>query len=191
VDTTIGVALVALMATFVVVAIYYFRRQAKALEYVAETEGSRFMRQKKLWRREDASQIQVEKPLDWLSQVASSALDEPVTVMSVQRTLPEIPALDTNATNGKRAVFSPLDPRELRKYVGGNVRGRKSTIARLERFAGGVPLLGRAPRKVQTGEQSLLDDEWFDVRAGIVGERLEIAWGEPEQLWVYLVPQGS
>jgi hypothetical protein len=191
VDTTIGIALVSLMAIFVVVATYYFRRQAKALEYVAETEGIRFMRQKKLWRREDVSQIQVEKPLDWLSQVASSALDEPVTVMSVQRTLPEIPALDTNTTNGRRVVFSPLDPRALRKYIGGNVRGKKSAIARLERFAGGTPLLGRTPRKVRAGEQSLLDEEWFDVRAGIVGEKLEIAWGESERLWVYLVSQGG
>ena len=43
-DTTIGVLLVFLLVVFIVIAVYYFRRQAKALEYVAEIEEARLPR---------------------------------------------------------------------------------------------------------------------------------------------------
>jgi hypothetical protein len=77
----------------------------------------------------------------------------------------------------------------MRKTFGG--RGRKDGrgTARLETLEQETPLLGRHPRRVISGERSLVDDEWFDVMAGRVGKELDVNWGEPQRLWVYLVPQ--
>lgn len=175
-----------MMAVFILVAVYYFRRQAKALEYVAEIEEARFMRQKQLWREEDAQQIRVDAPLEWLSEVASMALEEDVSVLDVGRRLPGIPALETVAANGTKVVFSTLEPRSLRRRAGRSKRG-KGTAARLERFAADSPLLGPNPRRARAGEMSLMRDEWFDVKAGIIGKGFQLLWGEPERLWVYLV----
>jgi hypothetical protein len=177
------------MMTFVVIAVYYFRRQAKALEYVAEIEEARFMRQQRLWRAEDARQVRLERPLDWLSEIASRALGDSVTIMGIEKALPLIPALDTRASSGGRVVFSTLDPRALRKRVGVKKSRGKSTVARLERFAMETPLLGPSPRKAKDGKQSLMDDEWFDVKAGIIGKGCQLSWGEPERLWIYQVEQ--
>lgn len=188
-DTTIGVLLVFLLVVFIVIAVYYFRRQAKALEYVAEIEEARFMRQKQLWREEDAQQIHIGNPLGWLSKVASLALGENISVLSVERVLPVIPALEVRATEGRKIVFSTLNHRMLRRKIGRPKTRSKGAVARLERFASESPLLGPNPRRVKTGEMSLIEDEWFDVKAGIIGKGYQIPWGEPERLWIFLVEQ--
>jgi hypothetical protein len=189
VDTTIGILLVLLFVLFVVIAVYYFRRQARALEYVAEIEEARFMRQKQLWREEDAQQVRIDKPYSWLSTVASRALEKNIMVLSVERALPGIPALETVANDGRKVVFSTLEPRKLRGKVGKPKSHSKGTVARLERFAAETPLLGQNPRKAKAGEMSLIEDEWFDVKAGKIGKGFQVYWGEPERLWVYLVEQ--
>lgn len=188
-DTTIGILLVLLFVVFVVVAVYYFRRQARALEYVAEIEEARFMRQKQLWREEDAQQVRIEEPYSWLSTVASRALEENVVVLSVERALPGVPALETIANDGRKVVFSTLEPRMMRKKARKPKTRSKGTVARLERFAEETPLLGQNPRKAKEGEMSLIEDEWFDVKAGMIGKGFQVYWGEPERLWVYLVEQ--
>ncbi len=190
-NETIGIVLVLLMAAFVLVAVFYFRRQAKALDYMAEIEEARFMRQTQMWRREDAAQITVEDPLAWLAEEASAALEEPVALLEVRRRLADLPALDIQADGGRRVVFSTLEPDVLRRQVSdGRTRGR-GTAARLEKFAKDTPLLGRNPKRVKAAQRSLMDDEWFDVKASKVGKAMEIPWGEPERLWVYLVEKGS
>jgi len=189
-DVTIGVSLVLLMAAFVVVAVYYFRRQAAALEYMAQVEETRFMRQQQVWRREDAAQIDIAGPADWLAEVASSALSEPVSLAGI-RAIPELLAVEAIAAGGGRVVFSPLNPRLLRRRVGRARGGSTDAADRMRRMAGEAPLLGRNPRRARSGERSLMHDEWFDIKAGKAGRALGVAWGEPTRLWVYRVPAGA
>lgn len=185
-DVTIGVSLVLLMAAFVVISVYYFRKQARALEYMAEVEETRFMRQQQIWRREDAAQIDIGAPMAWLADVASAALGDPVSLTNF-RAIPELPAVEAIVAGGGRLVFSPLTPRALRRKVGGARGASKDAAGRMLRMAGDAPLLGRNPRRAQSAERSLMHDEWFDIKAGKAGQALGLDWGEPSRLWVYSV----
>lgn len=187
-DVTIGISLVLLMAVFVVISVYYFRKQARALEYMAEIEETRFMRQRQLWRREDAARFDL-TPMKWLEGQVEGALGITLNLLEPNRRVAAPPALEVLADEGRRVVFSPVEPRGMRKAFGGRGRKDGSGTARLETLVQETPLLGRNPRRVISGERSLVDDEWFDVMAGRVGKELDVNWGEPQRLWVYLVPQ--
>ncbi len=79
------------------------------------------------------------------------------------------------------------------RLTGSFKKGRKggSGTNRLEMLKQETPLIGRNPRRVIYGGQSLVDDEWFDVMAGRVGKELEVDRGEPQRLWMYLMPRGK
>jgi hypothetical protein len=36
-----------------------------------------------------------------------------------------------------------------------------------------------------------MQDEWFDVKAGIIGKEFQLPWGEPGRLWVYRVEKAG
>lgn len=186
-DVSIGVALVLLMVTFIVIAIYYFRRQAIALEQVAEIEEERYMRQTKLWRKQDSSQIKIGEPLSWFQKQAVIALGGDVQLLDTGRRNASPPVLEFLASGGKRVLFSPLDLRSMKKALDGRKPKMKDAASRLARMQSETPLLGRNIRAIQKGDVSLRDDEYFDIWAGNAGEKMGIHWGEPERLWVYWV----
>jgi hypothetical protein len=186
-DVSIGIALVLLMVTFIVIAIYYFRRQAVALEQVAEIEEERFMRQTKLWRKQDASQIKIGEPLSWFQKQTVIALGGDVHLLESGRKNSSPPMLEFLANGGQRVLFSPLDLRGMKKAFTGRKTEGKDAASRLKAIQDEIPLLGRNARGVQKGNVSLRDDEYFDIWAGSAGEKMGVNWGEPEKLWVYLV----
>ncbi len=186
-DLSIGIALVLLMATFIVIAIYYFRRQAIALEQVAEIEEERYMRQTKLWRKQAASQINVGEPLSWFQEQAAIALGSDVQLLEPGRRNAIPPVLEFLASRGQRVLFSPLDLRTMKKAFDGRKPKAKDAASRLASMQGETPLLGRNTRGIQEGTISLRDDEYFDIWAGNAGEKMGIHWGEPERLWVFWV----
>jgi hypothetical protein len=187
-DVSIGIALVLLMATFIVIAIYYFHRQAVALEQVAEIEEERYMRQTKLWRKQDASQIKIGEPLSWFQKQATIALRSDVQLLEPGRRNASPPVLEFLASGGQRVLFSPLDLRTMKKAFDGRKPKAKDAASMLASMQGETPLLGRSTRGIQKGNISLRDDEYFDIWAGNAGEKMGIHWGEPERLWVYWVP---
>jgi hypothetical protein len=186
-DTTIGIALVLLMATFILIAIYYFRRQAIALEQVAEIEEERYMRQTRLWRKQDAANVQMVDPTEWFQNQAVIALGVDVQLLEAGRKFSNPSAIEFVANAGQRVIFSPLDLRAMKKAFSGNKAKGKGAAAKLQTMEGETPLLGRNPRSVDKGNVSLRDDEYFDLRAGDAGNKSGVAWGEPAKLWVYLV----
>jgi hypothetical protein len=185
VDASIGIGLVSLMLVFTVTTIYYQRRQATALEHMAEVNERVGVSQIKSIRREQASGINIGDPIAWLSEQASEALDEPVALVEVKRAVPELSALDVAAETG-RVVFSTIEPGILRKRVEGTGR-KKDTASRLERFAADTPLLGSNPRRAKTGERSIINDEWFDVKAEKAARSFDLQWDQPERIHVYRV----
>jgi hypothetical protein len=186
-DITIGIALVLLMAIFIIIAIYYFRRQAVALEQVAEIEEERYMRQTKLWRKQDASRIRIGEPLSWFQKQVPIALGLDVQLLEAGRKNVSPPVLEFLASNGQRVLFSPLDLRAMKKAFAGKKPNGKDPASKLQNMRIETPMLGRNTRGIQKGSVSLRDDEYFDIWAGNAGEKLGINWGEPERLWVYLV----
>jgi hypothetical protein len=186
-DVTIGIALVLLMATFIVIAIYYFRRQAVALEQVAEIEEERYMRQTRHWRKQDASNIQIDDPTKWFQKQAVLALGMDLQLLEAGRKYSNPSAIEFLANAGQRVIFSPLDSRAIKKSFAGNKSRGRGAAAKLQSMEGETPLLGRNPRNIDKGTVSLRDDEYFDLRAGNAGEKLGVQWGEPAKLWVYLV----
>ncbi len=186
-DVTIGIALVLLMATFIIIAIFYFRRQAVALEQVAEIEEERYMRQTKLWRKKDASQIKIGEPLSWFQKQVLIALGSDVQLLEAGRKHTSPPVLEFLARSGQRVLFSPLDLRAMKKAFAGKETRGKDAASRLESMQSETPLMGRNMRGIQKGNVSLRDDEYFDIWAGDAGKKLGVNWGEPERLWVYLV----
>jgi hypothetical protein len=103
----------------------------------------------------------------------------------------EPPALDAQAAGGGRIVYSPLAPKALKKTMRDGRADSKDPARRLTRMAADTPLLGANPRRVRYGERSLMDDEWFDVKAEKVGRETGVPWREPGRLWVYMIPAGS
>ncbi len=186
-DITIGIALVLLMAIFIIIAIYYFRRQAVALEQVAEIEEERYMRQTKLWRKQDASQVKIGEPLSWFQKLVPIALGRDVQLLEAGRKNPSPPVLEFLANSGQRVLFSPLDLRAMKKAFAGKKSKGKDPTSRLQSMQSETPMLGRNTRSIRKGNVSLRDDEYFDIWAGNAGEKLGVNWGEPERLWVYLV----
>jgi hypothetical protein len=186
-DVSIGIALVLLMVTFIVIAIYYFRRQAIALEQVAEIEEERYMRQTKLWRKQDASQIKIGEPLSWFQKQAAIALGSDIHLLESGRRNTSPPVLEFLASGGQRVLFSPLDYRSMKKAFMGRKPKVNDAASRLASMQSETPLLGRNMRGIQRGDVSLRDDEYFDIWAGNAGEKMGIHWGEPERLWVYWV----
>jgi len=185
VDATIGFGLVSLMLVFTVTTIFYQRRQAVALEYMADINERVGLAEIKNARREQAAGINVEDPLVWLEEQACAALEDAVELVEITRKIPELHALDVRANIG-RVVFSTIEPGVLKKRVDGLGR-KKDTASRLERFAAETPLLGNNPKRAKTGERSIINDEWFDVKAERVAKSFELHWDQPERIHVYHV----
>lgn len=85
---------------------------------MAEIEETRFMRQRQLWRREDAAQFDL-APLRWLENQVEGALGITLNLLEPNRRVKKPPALEVLADEGRREVFSPVDPRNMKKTFGG------------------------------------------------------------------------
>ena len=96
-------------------------------------------------------------PLEWLAHQASSELDTPITISEVIRVVHEIQAVELRATSGLRVIAS-TSPR--------------SDVMR------GVQVIERIMSQA---------NEFFDIEADAVSERLGLKWEKPSRLWFYVV----
>jgi hypothetical protein len=130
-------------------------------------------------------------PLDWLARQVSSELDVPLTISEVMRVVPDIRAVELRAANGQRVVVSTLPKSDILRFDRRlRAAGRKKSAAeRIASFAS-RPLLGRSRWGwgVQTVERVMTQtDEFFDVEASAVAERLGLKWDRPSRLWFHVV----
>lgn len=130
-------------------------------------------------------------PLEWLAQQASSELDVPLTISEVMRVLHDIQAVELRASNGQRVIVSNLPKTDVMRFDRRlrMVGRRKSAAERVASFAS-RPLLGRSRWGwgVQTIERVMTQtNEFFDIEAGAVAERLGVKWDNPSRLWFYVV----
>ena len=130
-------------------------------------------------------------PLEWLASQVSSELDAPLTISEVMRVVPDIQAVELRASSGQRVIVS-TSPKVDVMHFDRRLRTagkRKSAADRVASFAA-RPLLGRSRWGwgVQTIERVMSQaNEFFDVEAGAVAERLGLKWDKPSRLWFYVV----
>jgi hypothetical protein len=126
-------------------------------------------------------------PLEWLSRQVSAGLDAPLTITETARVVREIQAAEFHTANGKRLIVSSRSKAELMRFDSRQrVRGKgRSASERVEAFAS-RPLLGNG-RGLLVVERVMSElDEYFDLEAAEVGERLGIQWNNPSRLWFYV-----
>ena len=130
-------------------------------------------------------------PLEWLARQASSELDTSLTISEVMRVVHEIQAVELRASSGQRVIVSTSPKSDVMRFdrrlrMAG---GKKSAAERVASFAS-RPLLGtsRWGWGVQTVERVMSQaNEFFDIEADAVAERLGLKWEKPSRLWFYVV----
>ena len=130
-------------------------------------------------------------PLEWLAHQVSSELDTPITISEVIRVVHDIQAVELRATSGLRVIVS-TSPRSDVMRFDRHLRAagiKKNAAERVASFAA-RPLLGKSRWGwgVQSIERVMSQaNEFFDVEADAVSERLGLKWGKPSRLWFYVV----
>jgi hypothetical protein len=175
-----------LALVFVLIVVYYQRRQAKALDFMAYAERERLIQERKGWRAEQASHIAIGQPLNWLVDQAEVLFDLDLEPIEVRRKVDEFAAVDIAIKGGKRLVVTTVQPRKLHQndWLGWL---RSGTKKQLKRAVGETPLLGRSRFGHKSASLSVIDDEWLDVKARSAGEQLRVDWGDVDELFFVLV----
>ena len=129
--------------------------------------------------------------MEWLERQVSSELDAPLTLSEIVRVVPEIQAVELRASSGQRVVVSTSSKLDVMRFDRRlRAAGRKKSAAeRVAAFAA-RPLLGRSRWGwgVQIIERVMSQaNEFFDVEADAVAERLGVKWDKPSRLWFYVV----
>jgi HAMP domain-containing protein len=130
-------------------------------------------------------------PLEWLARQASSELDTPLIISDVMRVVHEIQAVELRASGGLRVIVSTSPKSDVMRFDR-RLRAvgiKKNAAERVASFAA-RPLLGKSRWGwgVQTVERVMSQaNEFFDVEADAVSERLGLKWGKPSRLWFYVV----
>lgn len=186
----ISVALLVLLLSLILA--YYNQRQASALRGV-ERLVQDFVAMQVRDRRSRHIEGLAERidPLGWLARQVSVELDTPLEVSEVLRVVQEVQAVELRTTNGHRLVVSTEprsillrhDRRQRRAPAGGNAAGRVASF-------GARPLLGssRWGMGVRSIERVLSpQQEFFDLEAQAVSDRLGLKWDRPSRLWFHVV----
>lgn len=169
---------------------YYNQRQAAALrgmERLAEDFIAMQVRDRRAKHLEGlAGQLD---PLEWLAREAGAGLDAPLVLVEVLRVVQEVQAVEVRAESGQRLIVSPFPRSDLQRYDR-RVRfhlAAKGAAARLASFST-RPLLGASPWGCRVMERVLSEsNEFFDLEAEAVAERLGLKWNRPSRLWFYVV----
>ncbi len=184
----IGTLLANFLALIILCAIsvYYYGRQARALEGMQQVEEDQYFFTVKRHRESKQQENLVPDPRAWIGRHISAFLGEELAILDTNRVVKQPLAVDVQTSNGYRVVISPVSPHDMRRLA--QPRHDKGVIGQLRQFAEN-PLLGRHPHRVKTMEQSLANaGDYFDLEAAQVGQALGAEWGAVDRLWFYLVP---
>ena len=129
--------------------------------------------------------------MEWLERQVNLELDIPLTISEIVRVVPDIQAVELRAASGQRVIVSTLPKSDVMRFDRRlRAAGRRTSAAdRVASFAA-RPLLGRSRWGwgVQTVERVLSQaNEFFDIEAAAVAERLGVKWDKPSRLWFYVV----
>ncbi len=176
-----------LILLLTVVLTVYNHRQAAALYGIRNLVQDFIAMQIRDRRQAHTGDLARMDPLEWLSRQVSAGLDTPLTISETARVVREIQAAEFHTTDGKRVIVSSLSKPEIVRFDKRlRYRGRgKSAAARVEAFAS-RPLLGNGRGMIVVERVMSELDEFFDLEAAAVGERLGLPWNNPARLWFYV-----
>ena len=176
-----------LILLLTVVLTVYNHRQAAALYGIRNLVQDFIAMQIRDRRQAHTGDLARMDPLEWLSRQVSAGLDTPLTISETARVVREIQAAEFHTTDGKRVIVSSLSKPEIVRFDKRlRYRGRgKSAAARVEAFAS-RPLLGNRRGMIIVERVMSELDEFFDLEAAAVGERLGLPWNNPARLWFYV-----
>lgn len=155
-------------------------RQRKALDGIREQAALWAIQDLRLKREKLSREVKVDDPLAWLNRVAASAYGEQLDLI-VTGIFDNPPALVCATGDGRKVVFSPAAPDEIRRWM----KGRRSKL-----LLNGIghPLLTLS-RRVEKQELSILNaGVFFDLEVPLAWKSLT---GEDDGnegcLWLYIL----
>lgn len=176
----ISVALMVFLLTIILA--YYNQRQAAALrgmERLAEDFIAMQIRDRRAKHLEGLAERL--DPLGWLAREAGSGLDAPLVLCEVLRVVQEVQAVELRAESGHRLIVSTCSSADLLQY---DRRVRSSRLTAISTR----PLIPASPWGCRVVERVMSQsNEFFDLEAEAVAERLGLKWNRPCRLWFYVV----
>lgn len=178
-----------ILALVVVIAVVFFgalismgnERQRRAIDNLREQIVQWAVQDLQIKKEKPGKEVRIDDPIDWLNKVTSNVVGYTMQMQFVE--FFESPVVLECTVNGstKRALFSPLSPRDIRRL-------KKEQTSRLAQLARNNPLFS-LPRRTEIYEISVLNSGMtFDLE-------LQKAWqslarydiGQKNQLWLYLL----
>lgn len=173
--SVIDISVFLLITALTLILAIYNRRQALAIEEIGQrAEDLLAMQIRDRRAKREITVIELD-PQAWLETQAQAVADKPVEVVSV-RALASIKAAELTLKDDSKVLISPLSEAELKRYE------RQQKRSRLTNFAAMPVLSGR----YQLAARTLLDNEFLDIEAASVAQRLGLDWLNPARLWVYI-----
>ncbi len=184
----IEMSVVLLIFLLTAVLTVYNHRQASALRGMERLVQDFVAMQIRDRRTQHVEGLADMDPLAWFSRQVSSELDEPITISEVLRVAHEIQTVELRALSGQRVIVSMLPKSDVLRFdrrLRANQNG-KSASDRVAAYAS-RPLLGNG-RGIVIVERILSQvNEFFDLEASAVAERIGLKWDGPSRLWFYVL----
>ncbi|MBN1267639.1 MAG: hypothetical protein JXA25_19260 [Anaerolineales bacterium] len=156
-------------------------RQRKAMEGVRESLRAWAMNDLKIKRAREERSISINHPIEWLEEKAGIVLGYKPKIRDSIKVVELPSAIEAETGDGDLLVFSPIEPKTMRKLCRNN-RGQKSLLN--ENFE----LLGKNPGKAAVYELSTLNaGVFFDIEMTQVWMILTGAALSADRIWVYVV----
>ncbi len=155
----------------------YNRRQAVAIEEIRQLGEDMVAMQIRDRRARREGSVTDLDPLVWLAGQVQAVAEKRIEPVSV-RIISAVQAAEITLKDGGRVLVSPLSKAEILRHD----RQQKKGKGRLDAFAARPLLVGRCAVSART----LLDNEFLDIEAAAVAQRLGLDWRNPGRLWVYV-----
>ena len=173
IDFSVFVLVTALAAILAI----YNRRQAAAIEEIrdiAEDMVSLQIRDRRAKRELTAGEID---PQTWLAAQAPAVAERRIEVVSA-RAIQSVQAAELTLKDGGRILVTTLAKPDIQRHD----QQQKKGGGRLATFAAKPILVGR----YTLGTRTLVDNEFLDIEASVVANRLGLNWNNPTRLWIYV-----
>jgi hypothetical protein len=154
-------------------------RQRKALEGIREQTAQWAMQDLRLKREKLAREIKMDDPVVWLNHVVAKVYGENLD-LTVTEVFDNPQALVCTAKDGRKVVFSPASPDEIRYLIS----KRKSRLSQ----SGNIHPCLNLPRSVQRIEISILNSSiLFDLELPLAWKLLSGDTAKTtDRIWMYM-----
>jgi len=155
----------------------YNRRQAVAIEEIRQLGEDMVAMQIRDRRAKREGSVTDLDSQAWLASQVQAVAEKRIEPVSVRAVL-AVKAAEITLKDGGKVLVSPLSKAEILRYDQQQKKGK----GRLDAFAAKPVLVGRYAVAART----LLDNEFLDIEAAAVAQRLGMDWRNPARLWVYV-----